>query len=304
MSPSGEPLFPPRNERGYDAAAVETFPWPVVADYHEVHRWMDQGQAVYAAWKVKDVWEALLKFLATLVVMDHVATAPEDPRTRKLLDQLLKKGGLTDGDWAKLLEIGLKDGPLPQARVPQLGPLLFQGGKRQRLSRLLKDDTSREDFITWRNLCFGHGVFRKDVTSYAEEALRWLRRLHEAFDLCRPLLESLTVESDGPHGEILTWGEKSPLRFYHGHEPAAAGPLLPPVRVRTRGGEAPVLTPLLSVQLCAVCGQWTAFYLDKYDREKHRAQFLDFIEGHSNNRRPGAFANLDGTDQHGESSAC
>ncbi len=96
------------------------------------------------------------------------------------------------------------------------------------------------------------------------------------------MLESLALESDGPKGEILTWGEKSPLPFYHGHLPAAAGPLLPPVRLRTPTGDALPLTPLLSVQLCAVCGQWTAFYLDKYDSGKHRAQFLDFIEGHSN----------------------
>jgi tetratricopeptide (TPR) repeat protein len=41
----------------------------------------------------------------------------------------------------------------------------------------------------------------------------------------------------------------------------------------------------LSVQLCAVCGQWSAFYLDKYDPQKHRAQFLDFIEGHSNEHK-------------------
>jgi len=127
-----------------------------------------------------------------------------------------------------------------------------------------------------------HGVFRKDLASYAEDALHWLGRLHDAFDLCRPLLESLALESNGPKGEILTWGEKSPLPFYHGHLPAAAGPPLPPVRVRTPAGDALPLTPLLSVQLCAVCGLWTAFYLDKYDRDKHRAQFLDFIEGHSN----------------------
>src|SRR5438270_9017744 len=101
MSPSAESLFPPRGERGYDAAAVETFPWPVVAGYEDVHRWMDRSQAVHAAWQLKDVWEALLKFLASLAVADHLADAPpDDPRSRKLLDQLLKKGGLTDGDWA------------------------------------------------------------------------------------------------------------------------------------------------------------------------------------------------------------
>jgi tetratricopeptide (TPR) repeat protein len=206
----------------------------------------------------------------------------------KLLDQLLKKGGLTDGDWAKLMEIALKDGSPPGARVSQLGPLLFQPGKRQRLYRLFvgdKDGISRDDFISWRNQCFGHGVFRKDLGDYARDALHWLGRLHEAFDLCRPLLESLVLESVGPCGEILTWGEKSPLPFYHGHQPAAGGPLLPPVRLRIPGGETLPLTPLLSVQVCDLCRQWTAFYLDKYDRDKHRAQFLDFIEGHSNDHK-------------------
>src|SRR5207253_1813210 len=114
--------------------------------------------AVHAAWQLKDVWEGLLKFLATLAVADHMASAQaEDPRTRKLLDQLLKKGGLTDGDWAKLMEIALKDGPLPGARLPQLSPLLFQSGKRERLYRLFtsdKDDFIHEDFIHWRNMTF------------------------------------------------------------------------------------------------------------------------------------------------------
>jgi hypothetical protein len=36
------------------------------------------------------------------------------------------------------------------------------------------------------------------------------------------------------------------------------------------------------VQVYVVCSPWTAFYLDKYDRDKHRAQLLDFIEGHNN----------------------
>ena len=72
------------------------------------------------------------------------------------------------------------------------------------------------------------------------------------------MVTSQRSSSAGPQGELLTWGEKSPLPFYHGHQPAAAGPLLPPVRVRTPAGDALPLTPLLSVQLCAVCGQWTA----------------------------------------------
>src|SRR5712692_10310243 len=121
MSPSAEPLFPPRSERGYAAAAVETFPWPVVAGYEDVHHWMDEGQPVYAAWKLRDVWEGLIKFLATLAVADHLASAPvEDPRTPKVLAQLLNPRGLSLEDWARVMESALKRGPLPQARVAQL----------------------------------------------------------------------------------------------------------------------------------------------------------------------------------------
>ncbi len=39
------------------------------------------------------------------------------------------------------------------------------------------------------------------------------------------------------------------------------------------------------MQLCAVCGQWTAFYLDKYGSGKHRARFLDFVEGYSKDHK-------------------
>jgi hypothetical protein len=284
MSPSAEPLFPPRGERGYDAAAVETFPWPVVAGYEDVHRWMDQGQAVHAAWQLRDVWEGLIKFLATLAVADHLAAAAaEDLHTGPLLALLLKARGLSLGDWAKLIEIALKEGPGPRTRVPQLSALLFPRGKPGRLFRLFTGD--KDSFIPWRNTCFGHGVFRKDLGGYAEDALHWLGRLHEAFDQCRPVFQSLTLDSDGPNGEILTWGQQPPLPLYHAHQPAVAGPLLPPVRVRAPGNGAVLLTPLLSIQRCEVCGQWAAFYLDRYDPAKHRAWFLDFVQGHCNEHK-------------------
>src|SRR5207302_6364469 len=90
------------------------------------------------------------------------------------------------------------------------------------------------------------------------------------------------LESDGPNGEILTWGQEWSLSVYHAHQPTPAGPTLPPVRVRLPGDDALTLTPLLSVQRCDICGQWAAFYLDKYDPAKHRALFLDFIQGHTN----------------------
>jgi len=284
LSPSTEPLFPARSERGYDAAAVETFPWPVIAGYEDVHRWMDQGQAVHAVWQLRDVWEDLIKFLATLAAADYLATASDgDPRTSKLLALLLKRPGMSMGDWAKSLEITLKEGPPQQSRIPALSPLLFRRGKPSPLLRLINDGDN--GFVRWRNECFGHGVFRKDQGSYAKDALDWLERLHEAFDLCRSMFETLVLETDGPNGEILIWGRHEPLPFYHAHQPAGTAQLLPPVRVRLPGGEALLLTPLLSVQQCDTCNQPAAFYLDKYDPGRHKAKFLDFVQGHCNERK-------------------
>src|SRR5581483_9365348 len=98
MSAPAPTPFPPRSERGYDADAVERFPWPVVARYDEVHRAMDAGEDVRAAWLLRDVWEALIKFITSLAIADHLASAPgDDARTSPLLAELLRDGALTLG---------------------------------------------------------------------------------------------------------------------------------------------------------------------------------------------------------------
>ena len=57
------------------------------------------------------------------------------------------------------------------------------------------------------------------MTELADDAKHWLDRLHEAYDLCREFFQALALQSDGPGGELLTWGEKPPLPFYHTHQP-------------------------------------------------------------------------------------
>jgi hypothetical protein len=66
--------FPPRGERGYDADAVERFPWPVVAGCDDVHRWMDAGQSVHASWQLRDVWEGLIKSLVRPEILNVLST--------------------------------------------------------------------------------------------------------------------------------------------------------------------------------------------------------------------------------------
>jgi tetratricopeptide (TPR) repeat protein len=274
--------FPPRGGRHYDHDAVERFPWLVVAGYDDVHRWMDAGQAVNAAWQLRDVWESFLKFLGSAAVADRLAAAgPDDPAISPLLARLLKPQGLSLGDWPTLMELALQQTPEEQLRLPDLKHLLFPA-RRPRLLPLLVGGDERQSFVCWRNRRFGHGVFGRDLTRYAEDVNHWLEKLHDAFDLCRDLLSALTLESDDPAGGPLTWGGQGPLPFYHTHQPDGSGTVVCPVRLRLHEGAALDLTPLLSIQRCVVCCRWSAFYLDRYLQAKQRAFFLDLIDGHTN----------------------
>ncbi len=146
MSNTALSSFDPRSQRGYDYDAVGTFPWPVVAGYEDMHGWMDEGLAVYAAWQVRDVWEALLKLLATL----------------------LNPEGLSLGHWPTLIELALKDGR-PTLRLQTLCQLLFPNRNPKLLPLFIGGDQSRS-FIPWRNRRFGHGVLGRDLDLYAAEA--------------------------------------------------------------------------------------------------------------------------------------
>src|SRR4051812_21110582 len=111
--------FGDRSERTYAHQAVERFPWPVVAGYDDVHRWMDAGLVVNAAWQVRDCWEALLKFLGSLAVMDRLASSSlDDSRLGKLLATLLNPRGLSLGHWPQLMDLALRDSTA-STRLPQ-----------------------------------------------------------------------------------------------------------------------------------------------------------------------------------------
>ncbi len=285
MSGDNSNPFADAGRRDFDHDAVERFPWPVVVGYADVHRWMDDGQAVHAAWQLRDVWEAFVKFLASVAVADRLSGRPgDDPPTRRLLATLFNPKGLSLGHWARLLEHALKETPAAALRLPALKELLFPA-RRPRLLPLL--DGNDQSFVAWRNRRFGHGVFGRELAVYAREATAYLDKLHDAFDLCRDFLGGLVLESDDPAGGPLTWGGQSPLEFYHAHRPAPSAPAVHDVRIHLPGGTGTLdLGPLLSVQPCEVCGRWSAFFYDGFDRKKSKAFFLDVLDGHPNKPRP------------------
>lgn len=276
--------FGSRDDRCYDHEAGQQFPWPVVAAYDDIHRWMDQGLAVHAAWQIRDVWEGLLRFLATVAAADCLQADPiDEDRTSRLLAVLLKPQGLSLGDWVSVLELALKETSGEGTRIPELSALLYRRGKPTPLLRAFAG--SGEAFIPWRNRRFGHGVFQQDASVYGQDALGWLERLHDAYDDCRELFTAMTLESDGPDGQLLAWGTQQPLSYYHGHQPAGSETPLHTIRLHVGNASPLELTPLLNVQQCSVCGQWAAFYLDRHERKRQRTWFLDFVLGHSQNQQ-------------------
>lgn len=180
--------FPPRDQREYAAEAVERFPWPVVAGYEQIHRWMDQGLAVNAAWQVRDAWEALIKFLGAVAVSDFLANQGDAERTTTLLSILLKPRGLSIGDWRQLMQVALCPEPAAGASVPELAlatfpprwqrgePIESLAGLIDGTGRDLRDDRDPHTFTKWRNKRFGHGVLVADPRQYVLDAQRWLDR--------------------------------------------------------------------------------------------------------------------------------
>jgi len=273
--------FPPRgDDRPYDADAVKRFPWPAVAGYNDVHHWMDQGQAVHAAWQLRDVWESLIRFLGCVALSDRlVSLGADDPVRHALLARLLTTRGLSIGYWPELMIRALQETPADQLHLPALKEILFAG--RRRLMPLLVGGDERQSFVCWRKTRFAHGTFGRTSSVYRDEALHWLEHLHLAYDRLRDLLGALTLETDDPAGGPLTWDRDGPaFTACHTHQPAVTGPAVRAVRLRIPGQEALDLTPLLSVQRCAVCDQWSAFTLDKTRPARRSAQFLELLAGH------------------------
>jgi tetratricopeptide (TPR) repeat protein len=296
MTASAERYFPRRAEREVLDYVLEDFPFPLALTYARLQDEFDGQDPVAAAWQLRDAYECLLKFSACLAVADCLNSRPAPEVAQKLIGRLLKPTGLSVGDWHSLLVDALKpleqfvvDGALSgSARVlPELLGVFFDGKR----SRLRPNQLNREifggpdSFISWRNARFGYGIFQRDRTIYAVEALRWLGALHRFYEALRPVLHSRQLVSVTPGGEELVWqGTEHPPPRPHEDEPLGEPlPMFLAPRPGTDGESLP-LSPLLSVQLCVACGQETAFFFDRCRYQPaeryHRTFCLEYFGGH------------------------
>ena len=298
---TGEPYFPPRPERPVLEDVIAHFPYPLAITYARLQEEMDRQEPIAAAWRLRDAFECLIKFSATLAAADALHGTPDATLAARLAEVLFKPMAL--GDWVTLLDRALKPlAPLAQTGrlqesprcLPALYPIFFQprGGDPTRLrDQLVGKPTS---FVPWRNKVFGHGVFRNDPRSYADETLKWLAPQHDGLTALGAVLaawELLSTELDGH--EIVWQGTLGlPPTPVHRHTPW--GPPRAMTLRRHDRSRAQPLGPLLSLQGCAHpdCHQPAAFFFDgnDHDRKKgrHTTHFLEYFQGH-----PAEFPNWD-----------
>jgi tetratricopeptide (TPR) repeat protein len=282
--------FLPRDERTVLDFVIEDFPFPLAITYARLQQEMDRQEPVAAAWRLRDAFEVLVKFSASLAVADAL-TAPVDPAVAgQLAGTLLTPQGLSLGHWCSLLDTALEplkpfagDGRLGESgrAIPELFAVFNETTGRMRQTAVRRGILGSGDtFVAWRNRVFGHGVFQEDRGWYADETVRWLEPLHRFYDALRPVLDRWNLVGVLPEGGEVAWrgAEDSPLVARHEHQPF--GELVPMLLVPREAGASPrlPLTPLLSVQRCAVCGEPAAFFFDR--RKNKRTILLEYARGH------------------------
>ena len=135
---TGEPYFPPRPERPVLEDVIAHFPFPLAITYARLHEEMDRDEPVAAAWRLRDAFECLIKFTASLAVADTLHSTPDPILVAKLAELLFKPMAL--GDWVTLLDRALKplaplaqSGRLPESRrcLPETLSRLLPAPRRQ-----------------------------------------------------------------------------------------------------------------------------------------------------------------------------
>lgn len=287
-------FFPPAPKDGVLEELLTEFPFPLALTYKRLQEEMDRQEPIAAAWQLRDSFECLLKFTASLALADCLQAQPGPEKAGRLVSLLLKERGLAVGDWHTLLEGSLKplkqfatDNRLNESHrcLPSLvGCFFTPTGSRTPLNR--KIDGDKDSFISWRNRVFGHGVFQQERQFYAEQTLNWLGTLREFYVALAPVLKGWALVSTTAEGEEVVWqgAGDQPGWVRHQHDPLGEPRSM---FMRATEGKRLPMGPLLSVQECALCGQPATFFFDRHNRKKGpvRTHFLEYFRGHEKERR-------------------
>ena len=230
-----------------------------------------RGAAAESAWRVKDCFELVTRFLAVACVAELLQSSrPAEEDAALLFQSLANPRGLSLGQWLSVLRDSVRKnrshgGALDGVR----GALLRRGSGGLRLSTI-------DEFVRWRNATIGHGLLPLNATEVLVDAQRWLEQLDVLLRELRDAAPDVQLCTAADDGSLVEWHHL----HLASHSPdshdlsAAVGVLL-----AHPAGAVP-LSPWLQAAACRPCGALVLWFFDRIGDEDRPSLFQDAHGGH------------------------
>jgi hypothetical protein len=270
------------NSADWVAEVANDWPGPIAHEYDRLRRLLQADQLVASVWQLKDVAEVLIRFPACVMardVLEHGSDRPFQDEIRRVL----LGPAMSMGTWQGLAQelaahIVTHDGD--GFFAPQVASLFWMKDRSSK-GKSTALNLRFGELANWRNVSFGHGAFRADLTEFEGELRKYLEPLHRELGDHRDAWRGLVLQR--ADGTPLT-GAASIVPHAPDAEPAHTETSEPLALVRDSGGEL-VLAPYVQLRRCTVCDCRDVFLFDwrktddkKPGRDKYR--FIDYRAGH------------------------
>ncbi|OUD13060.1 hypothetical protein [Thioflexithrix psekupsensis] len=260
---------------------INDYPAPIAHEYYRLKTVLEEGLLVTAVLQLKDVVEVLIKFPA-VVMAQWLLTHQDDETLKQKTWAILLGKKLSLGDWQRIADELAKE--LVRCEALEIASLAqwfrqlpnnsqVKAGRETTLQKLLKD------LIQWRNETVGHGALRLHVEDYFPELKNHIIHLNDALKNLPTIWQTAQLYSFT--SEILHGAACLQTRHAdqddHPHQDETLD-----LFWQLATGEKLLLSPLLALRRCTVCGKQDVFFFDGRDgkENKYKLAFLDYFAGH------------------------
>lgn len=258
---------------------IEDLPSPVALAWEQVNDALDRQQLPDALLLLKEAFEVVVRFVASVAVMDllrSTAAAREHTRERdQLIGRLFgARTALGPDAWVDCLRLALRD-KRPTRMLGQLRDVAFTNRSPSRLMSLLTGD-----YVAWQNS--DNYDMRRSPAELVPHLNWWLERLRELLEeLSRAWVGWRFLDShDGTR-----WHGPSPDTPLDGDEQRLDGDTRSLLMVH-QDGRSLDLSPLITVQRCERCRRGRVFFFTerRTGTAEAGAAFRDYPNPHDNSR--------------------
>jgi len=214
----------------------KVMPFSLVHQFNWLNVEISKQNPIASAWQLRDCFEYLIRFLAVIELAEFFRVQRNEAYTQQIVSLLTKPQGLSLGDWWSLVDTicayWSREDSGDQPIFPSIVKLVInERGRKTELAQML--GSGSKNVINWRNKVFGHGVFQRENSWYADECIYWINKLFSFQKLLEEVFKDLSIYVD--RSQIyLTYGSKN-LK----------------------------LSPFVQFLACKRCNRESYYYLDK-----------------------------------------